>query len=148
MGLDHSWGHMCGPVFVSHWNLDRSAFSLGASVFCLVGGKEETMTRIKGNETIKGVVAKMAEGNPGAITVMMGILREEKGMGPLGPLGVLLDLDTLGLYGSDIWILYKDLCGENLVLMLGVMRAYQMGLVSAEVIRTSVKSGKVGWGKV
>ena len=25
-----------------------------------------------------------------------------------------MDLDSLGIYGSDIWMLYKDVCGENL----------------------------------
>jgi len=41
--------------------------------------------------------------------------------------GVLLDLDEHGIYGSRIWMLYKDVCFESVPSMVAVLRAYQLG---------------------
>jgi hypothetical protein len=41
-----------------------------------------------------------------------------------------LFLDDKGIYGSRIWMFYKDVCGESLVNMLAVMRACQLGHLS------------------
>jgi hypothetical protein len=50
----------------------------------------------------------MSEENPGALTVLLKLLNGEDGF-----FKILL-LDSKKLYGSDIWVLYKDICGENL----------------------------------
>ncbi len=66
------------------------------------------MTRITLNDTIQSTVVKMSDGNPGAMTVLMKLLQKEHGIFKL------LKLDTLGIYGSAIWVVYKDLLGEDI----------------------------------
>ena len=55
----------------------------------------------------------MAEGNPGAITVLMGVAQH-----PAGGLEEIKRLDEQGIYGSSLWIAYKDECGEDMNKML------------------------------
>lgn len=52
------------------------------------------------------IILELAEGNPGAITVLSKITAQS-----------VADLRTLGIYGSDIWGLYKAICEEDMQLM-------------------------------
>jgi hypothetical protein len=93
----------------------------------------EHETRIKLTDTPMDIVVKMAEGNPGAVTVMSMCLLDGGKIDPdsaFGGLACLLDLDTLGIYGSKIWILFKDICGQNMTNFVGVLRAWQLGAIS------------------
>ena len=75
----------------------------------------------------------MAEGNPGALSVMMELYKitpEIDSMNLLGGLGTILLLDTFEIYGPRIWMLYKDFCQENIEKTLFVLRACQMGIMS------------------
>jgi hypothetical protein len=61
-----------------------------------------------------------------------------KGFGPI------LDMDELGIYGSRIWILYKDFNGEDLPRMIASLRAVQLGLLSQDdLINGSFQSYRV-----
>lgn len=76
------------------------------------------------------VLCLMADGNPGGLSAMMLMLEKSAEIDPdssLGGLGSILSLDTHGIYGSRIWQFYKDVCGQSLNKMLGVMRAVQLG---------------------
>lgn len=96
------------------------------------------MTRIKLTDTTQGVVVKMCDGNPGAMTAIVGLLSKDcekidpdSAMGTLGP---LLSLDTLGIYGTDIYILWNDKCKRDLRRFVLLLRASQLGLLpSAKV---------------
>ena len=64
---------------------------------------------------VNDVLFRMSEGNPGAINVLMDGFKESERIDPdnwAGPWGMAVNLDHLGIYGSRIWILYKDVCGE------------------------------------
>ena len=88
--------------------------------------------RIKLADTGMDVVMKLSEGNPGALSVCMQVL--EKGskidLDSASPIITLLTFDDLGIYGSRIWMLYKDVCHEDLTNMLGVLRGHQLGYVT------------------
>lgn len=91
--------------------------------------------------SVLDVIVDLAEGNPGAATVCAELLRKTPQIDPdsmMGGLGALLALDTLEIYGPDIWGLYKDVCGQDLVKMEGVMRAHQLGFVSGPAIRNAI----------
>ncbi len=91
------------------------------------------MSRVTLKDTMQDVVIKLAEGVPGALHICMNILKQGAIIDPDGAmdgLGVLLSLDDMQIYGSDIWMLYKDVCNENLVDMLAVLRARQLGYIS------------------
>ena len=75
---------------------------------------------------------KLGEGNPGALTVMMKFIDKAPIIDPddfMGSFGALLSLDGYGIYGSRIWMLYKDVCEQDLNATLGMLRAVQMGII-------------------
>ena len=87
------------------------------------------------------VLYKLSEGNPGALTVCMEVLKKGAEIDPDAFGGGLLQLlvfDTLGIYGSRIWMLYKDVCESNLVSMLGVMRAWQLGFITQSQLNWAI----------
>lgn len=86
--------------------------------------------RIKLTDSIMDIVVKMSDGNPGAMSALMEMLKPNN-IDPdniMGGLGAILGLDTYGIYGTDIYILYSDICERKLPKMLAVLRACQLGL--------------------
>lgn len=69
-------------------------------------------TNIDPFKSLQDAIFTMSEGNPGAITVLGWCLKEEGQMNFM--MGTLLDLDDMNIRGSQIWIAFKDYCGENL----------------------------------
>ena len=98
-------------------------------------------TKIDLNDSMLDVMTKMSEGNPGALTVCLNILEHGHKIDPdnaMGGLGVILSLDSLGLYGSKIWMLFKDVCGSELPKMIGVLRGHQLGYLNDAQVRRAV----------
>jgi hypothetical protein len=97
---------------------------------------EEAMSeRIQLTDSTMDVVMKMSEGNPGAVTVIMSLFKDAAKIDPdnwMPGLGEVLSLDTLGIYGSKIWMFYKDVCSEDLVKMCAVIRSHQLGITSKD----------------
>jgi len=88
------------------------------------------------------IVNKMSDGNPGAITAMMEMLSKGTEIDPqamMGGLGAILGLDTLGIYGSDIYILWSDQCNRDVRELLMLLRANQLGFVSSDKIIANAK---------
>ena len=54
------------------------------------------------------IAYKMSEGNPGALSVIVALLKD-----PLG-VGVILRLDAAGIRGPAIWVGYNDHCKRDL----------------------------------
>lgn len=99
--------------------------------------------KIQLTDSIQDVIFKLSAGNPGAITVCLSILKNGAQIDPdnmFGGLGALLSLDTLGLYGPKIWMLFKDVCKENLSRMLAVLRGRQLGFLSEAQINHAVEN--------
>jgi hypothetical protein len=102
--------------------------------------KERKMAKIKLTDNLADIFFKLSEGNPGALNVLVTIVKDED-IDPddfLGPLGTLLSFDTHQIYGSNIWILYKDICGESIVKTVAVLRACQLGFIAEEVIHQAI----------
>jgi hypothetical protein len=53
-------------------------------------------------------------------------------------LGCLLLLDSFAIYGANIWLLFKDVCGQNIVHMIAVLRAVQLGLVDERTVHEAI----------
>ena len=66
--------------------------------------------RIKLKDTIAESIYKISEGNPGALRVIIEMLKATKKDGPI----YLLKLDSMHIYGSRIWVGYKDICNYNI----------------------------------
>ena len=94
-------------------------------------------------DTGKDILIKMSKGVPGAAIVLATLLKCNSIVDPdsgIGEFGTILMLDDMEVYGSDIWLLYKDICGENIVNLVGVVRAMQLGFISKEQIKAAIAS--------
>jgi hypothetical protein len=98
----------------------------------------ESKERIGLKDTAISAITKLSEGNPGAATVLVQLYKENAKIDPdsaLGAISCMLALDSLGIYGTDIYVFYSDICQKNLVHMVAVLRACQLGLFSRDVLK-------------
>ena len=101
------------------------------------------MSKIELQDTAQDIIVKMSEGNSGALSVCVLTLKTGSDIDPdgfMGGMGALLGMDTLGIYGSKIWMLYKDVCGSNLSVMLAILRANQLGFLSTSELMASIEN--------
>lgn len=104
-------------------------------------------TRIELNDSKAVVLLKITEGNPGALRVVMDLMDCNHSIDPMDfarGLGPLLAFDNHGIYGSQIWGFYKDVCGENYVNVLTALRCAQMGIILYDSIAESVQGPQRG----
>ena len=90
-------------------------------------------TRLELSDNYMDIVMKMSEGNPGAMTALMELAGVSPTVDPQSALGILgpaISLDTHGIYGSDIYILWSDKCGRDSRRMLLLLRSVQLGFNS------------------
>lgn len=83
------------------------------------------------------IFSKMAKANPGAMNTIIQLYANNKEIDPgnfLGPLGAILQLDKLGIYGTDIYVLASDICNKNISKMIAVLRAVQLGLFDGRIL--------------
>ena len=95
------------------------------------------MSKIKLTDSMEDVVVNMSEGNPGAISVCMMMLTEGGDIDPddwVGGFGAVMSLDSLRIYGSKIWMLYKDVCHQDLTKTIAMTRAWQLGFVTEQAL--------------
>ena len=103
--------------------------------------------RIELGDDIKSCLMKLCEGKPGALTVLLQTVKNDSAIDPdsaFGPYSSILSLDSLGIYGPSIWILYKDVCKEDVVNFVGLLRGNQLGFISDEEIVAASESRGVG----
>ena len=101
--------------------------------------KNNNETRVNITDTILDVLFKMSDGNPGAITAMMELLKADH-VDPdnlMKGLGHLLSLDSLNIYGTNIYILWSDICNRDIVKMIAVLRANQLGYIDSVLLRSA-----------
>jgi hypothetical protein len=82
-------------------------------------------------------ITKMSEGSPGAVTVLVELMKSEPAIDPesdLGGIGSIMAMDDLGIYGSHIWILFKDVCKSNVGNVVTLFRATRLGLIDSQKV--------------
>jgi len=107
----------------------------------------KTKDRVTLEDSFMDVVIKLAEGNPGAMNVIMQLYQNAAHIDPqdfMGGLGSVLALDTHGIYGSRIWMLYKDVCGEDLVMTVAQLRAVQLGIIGQSILDHAIDNYGAG----
>jgi len=94
-------------------------------------------------------ITKMSDGNPGAISAMVELLKHGERIDPqgiMGGIGFILDLDREGIYGTDIYVFWNDICEQEVVKMIAVLRAVQLGFFSGRTLANAChrqdRSGK------
>lgn len=65
--------------------------------------------KLKVTGDMRDTLIQMSEGNPGAVSVLVQLIKDD----PMGFIDVL-NLDDMGMRGSQIWIAYKDHCKEDI----------------------------------
>ena len=95
-------------------------------------------------------LTKLSEGNPGAANVLMLFVQHNDNIDPDavggGFLGTFM-FDTLGIYGSRIWMLYKDVCNQDIVEVMVVLRGWQLGYLSKDVLDHAIDNRGQGLDK-
>lgn len=102
-------------------------------------------SRIELNDSVTSATMKLAEGNPGAITAMIELIKnshidKDSAWGQFGP---LMALDTLEIYGPKIWQLWKDVCKMEPLKVYTVFRAHQYGLITKADVLYAVDNGRI-----
>jgi hypothetical protein len=103
----------------------------------------EMSERIKLEMNTLDILYALSEGNPGGLSVMIELMEAAPKIDPQAAfkgLQPLLSLDNLQIYGSDIWILYKDLCGQDVLKVLTIFRCIQMGILSEHTLKTTMRN--------
>lgn len=96
------------------------------------------MSKINLQDTILEVLTKMSNGNPGATVALFELVEHNEEVDPddfMKQMGSVLSLDTYGIYGTDIYILFNDICNKDVVKMIAVLRATQLGFFSAATLK-------------
>lgn len=96
--------------------------------------------RITLSDSVQSAISKMAEGNPGAATACISLMNETEAVDPdnlMGGLGNILALDSAGIYGSDIYVFWNDVCNRDTPKMIAVLRAVQFGFFSGAVLASA-----------
>ena len=90
-------------------------------------------SRIELTDNMATAITKIVEGNPGALRVCCELVENVQTIDPnhfAGPFAPILLLDSFDLYGSEVWMLYKDVCNYQVDWTYGMLRALQFGIVN------------------
>ena len=99
------------------------------------------MSRLKLDMNFNDILFAVSDGNPGAINVIVESLKHGEAIDPdngFKAWGFVLNLDGLGIYASRVWMLYKDVCRENLAHAIGIARSVQLGIVTVDELNEAI----------
>ena len=94
--------------------------------------------RIELNDSPMNMIVKMGDGNIGAITALTELFAKGSEIDPdsfQGGFSTILGLDSLGIYGTDIYVLWSDICNRNTAGLIAIIRAHQLGLISSSLVK-------------
>lgn len=96
--------------------------------------------------SVQDAVLAMCRNDAGPIIACMELLKHGRRVDPDAghPIRSLIQLDELGIYDGRIWILWNDVCGRDVVKMLAVLRASQLGELDAGELNCVIDNGGAG----
>jgi hypothetical protein len=86
-------------------------------------------------DSIEDNIVSLSDGNPGAVTVLTQIVQNDP-----DPREIFNTLDDMNIYGSRIWLGYKDYCGEDIGNFIDCVVAQEEDMV--ELINERKHGGK------
>lgn len=92
-----------------------------------------TNTRITADMSMQDMLITMSEGNPGALTCMMQMMNSD----PRALLDILF-FDSIGIYGSKIYMVWNDCCGRDMGKFKETIQAFREGKFSEEEIHENL----------
>jgi hypothetical protein len=105
------------------------------------------MARIQLTDTATECIVKLSNGNPGAVNVLAQMVKVNAEVDPdsaFGSFSSLLSLDTLEVYAERIWMLYKDVCQQNMNHTIALLRACQLGFVGRAALNHAIDNRGAG----
>lgn len=100
------------------------------------------MSKLKLEDSLLDIMMKMSEGNPGALTCLIEMAKKKDWYGEANEIVMIMSLDTMELYGLNLYMLWNDCCDRDLIKMELVLRNYQMGILSKEEIHKNLNQGR------
>lgn len=105
--------------------------------------------RITLEDSVMSATIKLSDQNPGAIGAMVEMCKASPVTDPenfAGDVSPLLSLDQHNIYGTDIYVLFSDICEGDPVKALAVLRAVQLGFLEESTLQDACsrqdRSGK------
>jgi hypothetical protein len=95
-------------------------------------------SKIQLEDSIQDIIVKMSDGNPGAVTTLIEVIKNGEKIDPqsaFAGVGSILLLDSFGIYGSSIYILYNDKCNKNIRKFIMLLRAVQLGFIRVDRLK-------------
>lgn len=106
--------------------------------------KSEMHERLEITDTFMEVCHKLSEGNPGALALLCSINNAAHKVDTILGVGApglyFMRLDVIGIYGSRIVMLWRDVCGEKLYNLIAVLRAHQFGDLTREQVLHAIEN--------
>lgn len=82
----------------------------------------------------------MSEGNPAALTILMNMITNPEVFAPANPIMEILSLDSMEIYGSNIWDLGEYVCeGKNLHILRQISLNHSYGKLSRDILMDHIK---------
>jgi hypothetical protein len=100
------------------------------------------MSRITLEMSVTEAITKMSDGNPGAIMALASVALKNKKIDPysaFGEFSSIISLDTYGIYGTEIYVLFNDKCGSDIRKFIMLLRATQMGFFDTRKVQNLAK---------
>jgi len=104
-------------------------------------------SRLNLDQSILANTIRMADGNPGSIVALNRMMasRIDKDAEPWNGIDVIMALDSAGIYGGDVYIFFNDICHNNVLGAITLLRGMQLGFVDkiilADACRRQDRSG-------
>lgn len=122
---------LTGPFFFDHFALETVLLKAANKIEELekqieeLKGGDSMRKKIELKDSVQDIAVKMAEGNPGALTVIMKMLEKDAD-------GVfqLLSLDDMNIRGTQIWVGFKDYCEMDMDKFVECIKKRDLGMVT------------------
>ncbi len=99
------------------------------------------MSRIKSlNISVSDLLYQMSDGVPGATNILGKMLISPEAFAPADPVISILGLDTLEVYGSDIWALGHYVCKDDMTLLNQVLDNHGFGYLTQELLHHHIQN--------
>ena len=106
------------------------------------------MLKITLLDTVLEMLVKMSEGNPGAYKALDQLFQEAPNIDPqdMAGVGMIMHLDSISIYGAEVYILWNDVCQRDARKFRLLLRASQLGLVDYDtMVDLAEGNGVVDW---
>lgn len=94
------------------------------------------MGRVTMFDDLTSAVIKLCNGNPGAIDACCHLIKYGARVYPYTDgCEYVMVLDSIGIYGTDIYVFYSDICQRNLANMIAMLNIAKRDSHKADVLR-------------